>query len=420
VVVTGLGVVSPLGCGVDTAWARLCQGASSAVTLQGDNFSKVPSKVACLVPRGEGKGDLDLEREFSRGDQQRLSLSMMFGLLAAREALEDAGWEPRTEQQRVRSGVSVGMGMVDLEYIGQNYLALMQGGRKVSPYFVPRILPNLAAGHISIAHGLMGPNHSCSTACATGAHSIGDAVNLIRRNVCDVMLAGGVDACVNPLAMVGFSRARALSTKYNSSPSRASRPFDSERDGFVMGEGAGVLVLESEQHARERGANIHCRITGFGSSGDAHHITTAREDGAGAVSAMTQALAEAGLSGHQVWAVNAHATSTPLGDRAEAAAIARVVEGGDSPCYVTSNKGALGHLLGAAGAVEAVFSVLSVKSGLLPPSINIQSLDTEIAGLGLNIVRDGSLLCDRQKRVLLKNSFGFGGTNASLVFENYL
>ena len=264
----------------------------------------------------------------------------------------------------------------------------------------------------------MGPNHSCSTACATGAHSIGDAFRLIQSGVCDLMVAGGVDSCVNPLAMTGFSRARALSTKYNSSPSEASRPFDSGRDGFVMGEGAGVLVLESEQHARERGANIHCTISGFGSSGDADHVTTAREDGAGAVSAMEKALQEAGVAGEEVWAVNAHATSTPLGDRAEATALARVLEGGRA--LVTSNKGALGHLLGAAGAVEAVFSVLSVKTGRVPPCINIETLDPNIAKLGLNIVRGEAVVCDAEKRILLKNSFGFGGTNASLVFENYL
>ena len=265
----------------------------------------------------------------------------------------------------------------------------------------------------------MGPNHSCSTACATGAHSIGDAFRLIQSGVCDLMVAGGVDSCVNPLAMTGFSRARALSTKYNSCPSSASRPFDSGRDGFVIGEGAGVLVLESEDHARARGANIHCTLSGFGSSGDADHVTTAREDGAGAVSAMEKALEEAGVSGDQVWAVNAHATSTPLGDRAEATALARVLQGGGG-ALVTSNKGAMGHLLGAAGAVEAVFSVLSVKTGRVPPCINIETLDTDIAQLGLNIVREEAVVCDAEKRILLKNSFGFGGTNASLVFENYL
>ena len=278
VVVTGLGVVSPLGVGTQLSWSRLCDGVSTATALTSEKFDKMTSKVACLVPRGESEGEFNIDSDFSKNDQQRMSLSMMFGLLAAREAMNDSNWRPESQEQKLRTGVSVGMGMVDLEYIGESYMSLMTGGRKVSPYFVPRILPNLSAGHISIAHGLMGPNHSCSTACATGAHSIGDAMRMIQSGVCDVMLAGGVDACINPLAMTGFSRARALSTKYNSSPEKASRPFDKDRDGFVMGEGAGVLVLESEQHARDRGARIYCRLSGFGSSGDADHITTARDD----------------------------------------------------------------------------------------------------------------------------------------------
>ena len=276
VVVTGLGAVSPLAVGAQLSWARLCAGASAAAALTQDKFSKVASRVACLVPRGPGPGEFDLDKEFSKNDQQRLSLAMMFGLIAAREAMEDAGWRPETKHQKTRTGVSVGMGMVDLDYIGESYVAVTSGGRKVSPYFVPRILPNLSAGHISIAHGLLGPNHSCSTACATGAHSLGDAARLIKAGAADVMLAGGVDACVNLLALTGFSRARALSTRFNSRPDVASRPWDRDRDGFVMGEGAGVLVLEREEHARARGARIYCRLTGFGSSGDADHITTAR------------------------------------------------------------------------------------------------------------------------------------------------
>ena len=276
VVVTGLGVVCPLGVGTQLSWSRLCDGVSTASTLSSEKFDKVTSKVACLVPRGNGEGEFDVGNEFNKNDQQRMSLSMMFGLLAAKEAMKDSNWRPESQEQKLRTGVSVGMGMVDLDYIGESYMSLMTGGRKVSPYFVPRILPNLSAGHISIAHGLMGPNHSCSTACATGAHSIGDAMRMIQSGVCDVMLAGGVDACINPLALTGFSRARALSTKYNSSPSKASRPFDKDRDGFVMGEGAGVIVLESEQQARDRGARIYCKLSGFGSSGDADHITTAR------------------------------------------------------------------------------------------------------------------------------------------------
>jgi len=305
--------------------------------------------------------------------------------------------------------------MVDLDYIGESYMSLVTGKRKISPYFVPRILPNLAPGHIAIAHGLMGPNHSCSTACATGGHSIGEAMRLLQHGVCDVMVAGGVDACISPLAMMGFSRARALSTKYNDKPASASRPFDANRDGFVMGEGAGILVLEREEHALSRGARIYCRIVGYGSSGDANHITTAREDGAGAINAINAALRDAGVEGSDIWSVNAHATSTPLGDKAECTAIRSVLDG--SPAYVTSNKGSIGHLLGAAGAVESVFSVLSVQEGIVPPSVNIEQLDNKLAE-DLNIVVGEKVLdLGNERRVLLKNSFGFGGTNVSLIFE---
>lgn len=305
--------------------------------------------------------------------------------------------------------------MVDLDYIGESYMSLVTGKRKISPYFVPRILPNLSPGHIAIAHGLMGPNHSCSTACATGGHSIGEAMRLLQHGVCDVMVAGGVDACISPLAMMGFSRARALSTKYNDKPASASRPFDANRDGFVMGEGAGILVLEREEHALSRGARIYCRIVGYGSSGDANHITTAREDGAGAINAINAALSDAGVEGSDIWSVNAHATSTPLGDKAECTAIRSVLDG--SPAYVTSNKGSIGHLLGAAGAVESVFSVLSVQEGIVPPSVNIDQLDNKLAE-DLNIVVGKKVLdLGNERRVLLKNSFGFGGTNVSLIFE---
>jgi len=306
------------------------------------------------------------------------------------------------------------MGMVDLEYIGESYNSVISGKRKLSPYFIPRILPNLSSGHIAIAHGLMGPNHSCSTACATGGHSIGEAMRLLQHGVCDIMVAGGVDACINPLSLMGFSRARALSTKFNNNPGVASRPFDSDRDGFVMGEGAGILVLEREQHAVDRGASIYCKISGYGSSGDADHITTAREDGAGAINAMQSALHDAKIRADEIWSINAHATSTPLGDRAECKAIRSILNG--SAAHVTSNKGSIGHLLGAAGAVESVFSVLSVKDGIIPPCINIENLDSEL-GENLNIVVHEKKIDFSGRRCLLKNSFGFGGTNVSLVFE---
>jgi len=408
VVVTGLGAVSPLGVGVQESWSKLCRGQSSGVRLEGENWGRVSSRVVCRVPNW--KAD-----DWSAAERGRLSLGMMYGLVAAREALADAGWDKKARESREeRTGVSVGMGMVDLEYIGDCVRA-MEAGKRLSPYFVPRILPNLAAGHIAIEHGLRGPNHSCSTACATGAHSVGEGLRLLQNGAAEVMVCGGVDACISPLGMLGFSSARALSKRFNDTPEVASRPFDAKRDGFVMGEGAGMLVLEREEHALARGARIYCELAGYGSSGDAEHVTTAREDGKGAAQAMLAALEDAEVDGDQVWSVNAHATSTPLGDRAECTALRQVVK---ESCLVTSNKGSLGHTLGAAGALESIFSVLSLVQGIVPPCANMEEADPDCSR-GLNLVQGGPYReKDQAQRIVLKNSFGFGGTNVSLVFQS--
>jgi len=419
VVVTGLGIVCPLGVGVQTSWNNLLQGKSGASKITDPRFDKIGSKVACFVPQDD-KLDAMLKKE-----KTRMSVSMVHGLCAAEEALQDAGWQPCSENDKERTGVSVGMGMVDLDYIGGCHEEVV-GGRhkKVSPYFVPRILPNLSAGYISIAHNLMGPNLSCSTACATASHAIADAFRLIERGDCDVMVAGGVDSCINPLAYTGFSRARALSTKFNETPEVASRPFDKDRDGFVMGEGAGILILESLEHARKRGSKIYCELFGYGMSGDADHITAARQDGKGALLAMKQAFKA--LPDHSIdklWQINTHATSTPRGDAAELGAISSLLADTSASPYVTANKGSIGHLLGAAGGVESAFAVLSIKEGKIPPTINISNLDTDIVK-NINIVQKTEFtppnLSDYDqtfpKRLVLKNSFGFGGTNISLLF----
>jgi len=425
VVVTGLGVVCPLGVGVSHSWSKLVNGVSGSTSITDQRFSNIPSKVAAYVPRGEGKGELNLSQHFKPGDSQRMGLSMQFGVIAAGEALEDAGWRPGTRQEKMRTGVAVGMGMVDLEYIGNCALDMAKGSvKKISPYFVPRILPNLSPGHISIKFGLEGPNHSCSTACATSSHAIGDAYRMIERGDADVMVAGGVDSCINPLAVAGFSRARALSTKYNDRPEVASRPFDKGRDGFVIGEGAGVVVLESLDHALARDARIYCEVLGYGLSGDASHITAAREDGMGALNAMSNALKDLPEDAKDhLWMVNCHATSTPIGDMAEMSAVRKLLKTTKSEPYVTSNKGSVGHLLGAAGGVESVFSIMAMNENIIPPSINIENIDHAVAE-GLNIVANVKTESSSQlnvpdnipKKLTLKNSFGFGGTNVSLVF----
>lgn len=406
VVVTGLGVVSPLGTGTELVWHNLLKGHSGIVALQAEEYSKLPCKVAGLIPVQQGD---DVTKALSKSNLKSMAPATCLALLATSQALTDAKWIPDSREDRETTGVALGMGMIDLRDVCDTNDALKLGYNKVSPFFVPRILPNMAAGHISIKYGFRGPNHAVSTACATGAHSIGDAFRFIRNGDADVMACGGAESCISPLAIAGFCRLRALSTSFNDQPDLASRPFDKKRDGFVMGEGAAVLVLEEYEHALRRDAKMYAEILGYGLSGDASHITTPREDGSGAVLSMSRALRDSNLSKEQVTHINAHATSTPVGDGIESTAIKTLFQEHSRQIYISSTKGAHGHLLGAAGNLEAVFTVLACHHGVLPPTLNLDDAVDD-----LNYVAKVSKEWKAERRIALKNSFGFGGTNATL------
>ncbi|BES97462.1 3-oxoacyl- acyl-carrier-protein synthase [Nesidiocoris tenuis] len=417
VVVTGFGLVSPLGHDVKSAWINLLAGKSGVTKLSGDDYQKLPCRIAATVKQGSKPDELNLLNHVSKSDLRTMSPGTVFALIAAEEALKDSGWQPVDANERQRSGVCVGMGMADLAIIAETYDALKQGYTKVSPYFVPRILPNMAAGQISMKYGLQGPNHTVSTACATGCHAIGDGFKFIKNDYADVMLCGGAEACISPLAIAGFCRLRALATSFNDDPTNGSRPFDARREGFVMGEGAAILVLEELNHAKERQAPIYGEILGYGLSGDASHITSPHQDGDGALLAMSCALRDAKLPASDVTYVNAHATSTPLGDGIELKAIARLLEGDTSRIAVSSTKGAHGHLLGAAGNLETLFTVLACYYGQMPPTLNLTDKCEE--GKNVNLIPNLPQSWDKESRIALKNSFGFGGTNASLCIGNY-
>ncbi|XP_047512785.1 3-oxoacyl-[acyl-carrier-protein] synthase, mitochondrial [Pieris napi] len=409
VVVTGLGVVSPLGISSEIAWKNLLKGNSGIVAL-GDEYNTLPCRVAGVVPKQENS---HVDKALSKSNLKSMAPATCLALVATQEALSDAKWKPDSDIDKENTGVALGMGMIDLRDVCETNAALQLGYNKVSPFFVPRILPNMAAGHVSIKYGFRGPNHSVSTACATGAHSIGDAYRFIRSGDADVMVCGGAESCISPLAIAGFCRLRALSTSFNDQPSKASRPFDKQRDGFVMGEGAAVLILEEYEHALKRNAKVYAEILGYGLSGDASHITTPREDGSGAILSMTRALNDANINKQQITYINAHATSTPVGDNIETTAIKTLFKDHVSKVYVSSTKGAHGHLLGAAGNLEAIFTILACHHHVLPPTIN---LDNPIDDL--NYVANTPLSWDSDRRVALKNSFGFGGTNATLCISS--
>lgn len=377
----------------------------------------MPCRVAASIPRGSGEGELDLMSHFSAGEMRAMTPATAYALVAAKEAIEDSKWKPQTTEAQESTGVAVGMGMVDLDDVVATNQSLQEKYSRVSPYFVPRILTNMPAGQISMRYSLQGPNHSVSTACATGAHAIGDAFRFIKLGNADVMVCGGTEASINPLAIAGFCRLRALTTKFNDNPERASRPFDSQRDGFVMGEGAGIMVLEEYEHARKRRAVIYGEILGYGLSGDAHHYTAPREDGRGAYRAMTQALKEAQVNPEDVRYINAHATSTPLGDAVEARTIKSVFKDHAENLHVSSTKGAIGHLLGAAGAVEAIVTVLACHAGYIPPTANLENPDPDL-NLDLVPQEAKAWLQVSDRRIALSNSFGFGGTNASLCIAS--
>ena len=414
VVVTGLGMVTPLGCGVEELWQRLIAGESGARRVDRFNVSDLPSKIACMIPRGDGtNGTYNPDRWMEPKEQRKVDEFITFAMCAAHQALDDAGWRPADYDLQVRSGVMIGSGIGGIEGIAETAIVLKERGpRRVSPFFIPGRLINLAGGYVSIAFGLKGPNHAVVTACSTGAHAIGDAGRLIALGDAEVMVAGGTELPINRLSMAGFSACRALSTSFNDDPTRASRPYDRDRDGFVIAEGAGVVVLEELEHAQRRGARIYAELIGYGLSGDAHHITAPAEDGDGAQRCMAAAIKRAAISPAEIDYINAHGTSTPLGDEIELAAVQRIVGNAAGRVSMSSTKSSIGHLLGAAGAVEAIFSILAIRDNVAPPTINLDnpSVDTPIDLVPHKAKK-------REINVVLTNSFGFGGTNASLVLR---
>lgn len=415
VVVTGIGAVTPLANDFQNSWLKVLAG-ESAITNLDDSYKGLPCQVAAQI----SKETLQLEKHFTKSDLKIMSSATVLSILAAQEAMESAhlNTQALSEGERERIGACVGMGMFDLSEVYGAFQQLQRGYNRVSPYFVPRILPNMACGHISMRFGLRGPNHSVSTACATGAHAIGDALRFIRNGDSDIMLAGSGESCIDPLSIAGFCRLRALSTNFNNTPAKASRPFDAKRDGFVMGEGAAIIVLEELEHALQRKAPILAELLGYGLSGDAYHITSPSEDGTGAYLAMQRALQDAGMSTTDVSYVNAHATSTPTGDKIESHAITRLFKDSISNIRVSSTKGAHGHLLGSSGNLEAVFTIKACAENVLPPSINIEKIGE---GININLVKEAQAWCEQpnSRRIAIKNSFGFGGTNASLCIASF-
>jgi 3-oxoacyl-[acyl-carrier-protein] synthase II len=414
VVVTGLGLVTPLGVGVERTWSKLLQGESGVRAIQSFDVSDLPAKIAGQLPRGETKdGNYNADDWVEPKEQRRMDPFIVYAMAAAQQAIEDAGCKPATEEEKERTGVMIGSGIGGLIGIAEGAVTLQEKGpRRISPFFIPSNLINLASGHVSIRYGLKGPNHAVVTACSTGAHAIGDAARLIQWEDADVMVAGGTEAAVSRLGIAGFAAARALSTGFNDTPEKASRPWDKRRDGFVMGEGAGVVVLEEYERAKARGAKIYAEVTGYGMSGDAHHITAPSEDGNGGYRSMRAAIKRAGLTTADIDYVNAHGTSTPLGDEIELGAVKRLFGADAYKLSMSSTKSAIGHLLGAAGSVEAIFSILAIRDQIAPPTLNLEDPSD---GCDIDLVPQKAK--KRPIRHALSNSFGFGGTNASLVFS---
>lgn len=421
VVVTGIGLVTPVGVGADFVWNALLAGKSGAGAITAFDASDLSVRYACEVPWNTGRGgggadvagSFDPDTAMSARDRRRVDEFILYGVAAANEAIADAGWVADTEEKQERTGVMIGSGIGGLSTIADNALLLeREGPRKISPFFVPSALINLTSGHVSIKHGFRGPNHSAVTACATGAHAIGDAARIIKYGDADVMIAGGCEAAVCRLGIAGFAAARTLSNGFHDDPTTASRPYDKDRDGFVLGEGAGVVVLEEYEHAKARGAKIYAEVAGYGMSGDAYHITSPPEDGNGGFRAMRAALNDAGLNVDEIDYVNAHGTSTPVGDEIELRAVERLFGAACDGLTMSSTKSAIGHLLGGAGAVEAIFSVLAIKNSAAPPTLNLRnpSVETKIDLVPLQAKH-------MPIKAALSNSFGFGGTNAALVLK---
>lgn len=413
VVVTGLGMVTPLASGVEATWSRLLAGRSGIRRIEHFDVSDLPAKIGGLVPKGDGDGEFRATDYVDPKELRRNDEFIVYGIAAATQAVEDSGFKAETEEQQDRAGVLIGSGIGGLNVIAETTLVLEKSGpRRVSPFFIPAALINLASGQVSIRYGLKGPNHAVVTACSTGAHAIGDAARLIALGDADVMVAGGCEAAVGRLGMAGFAAARALSTGFNDTPEKASRPWDKDRDGFVMAEGAGCVVLEELEHAKRRGAKIYAEVKGYGLSGDAYHVTAPSPNGDGGYRAMKAALQRAELSPDDIDYINAHGTSTPLGDEIELGAVKRLFGNAVAKLSVSSTKSAIGHLLGAAGAVEAIFGILAIRDQVVPPTLN---LDNPSEGCGdVDLVPHRAK--EREVRAVLSNSFGFGGTNATLIF----
>ena len=414
VVVTGLGMLTPLGNGVDINWKRLISGQSGIRKISDFDVSDISCKIAGQIPLkiDDAEAGLDIDQWIEPRDQKRIDRFIAYGIISAMQAVEDSGWKPKNDEEKHRTGVILGSGIGGLETIAKTTeLMISKGPRKVSPFFIPSALINLLSGQVSIKYGFKGPNHSVVTACSTGAHAIGDASRIIRYGDADVMVAGGAEAACCRIGMAGFAAARALSTSFNDNPSASSRPWDQARDGFVMGEGSGVLVLEERQHAIARGANIYAEIKGYGMSGDAYHITAPAETGDGGFRAMQAAVRDANLNSSDLDYINAHGTSTPLGDMIELRAIGKLLQHNIDNTSISSTKSATGHLLGAAGAIEAIYSILSIVNQIVPPTNNLLNPDNETSGFDLVPIHAKK----RSVKNVLSNSFGFGGTNASLL-----
>src|SRR6266404_909292 len=413
VVVTGMGLVTPLGIGLDQVWGRLVAGESGIGAIQSFDVSDLPSRVAGQVPRGDRAfGLFNADDWVPPKDHRRMDEFIIYAMAAAEQAVADAGWKPDDAEERERTGVMIGSGIGGLPGITEGAITLHERGpRRLSPFFIPSNLINLASGHVSIRYGYRGPNHAIVTACSTGAHAIGDAARLIMLDDADVMVCGGTEAAICRLGIAGFAAARALSTNFNDDPPRASRPWDRDRDGFVMGEGAGIVVLEEYEHAKNRGARIYAEVIGYGMSGDAFHLTAPAEDGNGAFRSMRNALKSAHLTPDKIDYINAHGTSTPLGDEIELGAVKRLFGDHSYKLSMSSTKSAIGHLLGAAGAVEAIFAILALRDGVVPPTLN---LDNPSPSCDIDLVPKQAR--ERKVTYVLSNSFGFGGTNASLIF----
>ena len=416
VVITGLGLVTPLACGVEASWSRLLEGRSGARRVAEFEVSDISSQIACFIPRGDGAdGTFNPDQWMEPKEQRKVDDFIIYAMAAAEQAMRDSGYTAASKEQQVRTGVLIGSGIGGLSGIADTSLLLKEKGpRRVSPFFIPGRLINLASGYVSIRHQLKGPNHAVVTACSTGAHAIGDAARLIALDDADVMVAGGAESPICRIALAGFAACRALSTGFNDQPTKASRPYDRDRDGFVIGEGAGIVVLEELEHAKARGARIYAEVIGYGLSGDAFHITAPAADGDGAFRCMQMALKRAGVALSEIDYINAHGTSTPMGDEIELGAVERLFGNSAGKLSMSSTKSAIGHLLGAAGAVEAIYAVLAIRDNIAPPTLNLDNPSVQTA---IDLVPHTAR--KREISTVLSNSFGFGGTNASLVMRQF-